>query len=403
MKYDFETIWERHGMDATAVDMIGREVPWALTPRAPKEGFTALPMWVADMNFATVPTIPQAIIRRAEHPLYGYFEPRQEYYDAIIAWHRDRKGVSGLQPEHIGYENGVLGCVASAIQAFTTAGEKVLLHSPTYIGFTHVLEDTGRVPEHSPLKRDAQGVWRMDYADMEERLRREHIHLAILCSPHNPCGRVWEQWELEQAMELFRKYDVTVISDEIWSDILLNGSRHIPTQSVSEDARQRTIAVYAPSKTFNLAGLIGSYHVIYDQRLRDRVERVSRTFHYNEMNVLSMYALMGAYSPEGREWADELCQVLSGNVSEACDRLERIPGITFARPQGTYMLYLHCEEFCQSHGITIMELLQRGWDVGVAWQDGTAFLDPWAIRVNLALPKRLVQEAMDRLEKYVFI
>ena len=145
MKYDFTTMPDRTGRDALAVDAIGANVDWAVAPTAPKEGFSKLPMWVADMNFATVPTIPEAIIKRAEHPLYGYYIPTDEYYSSIIRWHVQRNGVTGLSKKHIGYENGVLGCVSTATQAFTAPGEKVLLHSPTYVGFTHVLEDTGRV------------------------------------------------------------------------------------------------------------------------------------------------------------------------------------------------------------------------------------------------------------------
>ena len=135
--------------------------------------------------------------------------------------------------------------------------------------------------------QDENGIWRMDYADMEKHLAEEHIHAAILCSPHNPCGRVWERWELEKAMELYKKYNVYVVSDEIWSDIILSGHRHIPTQSISEDARMRTAALYAPSKTFNLAGLIGSYHIVYNPWWRDRIKKESSLCHYNSMNVLS--------------------------------------------------------------------------------------------------------------------
>lgn len=403
MQYDFTSIIDRRGRDALAVDSIGADVPWAKAPGAPKEGFSAIPMWVADMNFATVPTIPQAIIERAGHPAYGYYIPTDAYYDSIIHWHRVRNGVEGMTRKDIGYENGVLGCVSTAIQAFTTPGEKVLLHSPTYIGFSHVLEDTGRVAELSPLFRDEEGVWRMDYDDMDARIKKNHIHLAIFCSPHNPCGRVWERWEIERAMEVFRENQCIVVSDEIWSDILLNGHRHIPTQSISPDAAGRTIAVYAPSKTFNLAGLIGSYHVIYDPYLRDRMHCQSAMTHYNDMNILSMHALIGAYKPEGHAWVDQLCQVLSENVNDACDFIGRhFEGIDLAKPEGTYMLFLHCEEYCKKHGLTIDQLIQKGWDVGVAWQQGAPFHDPWGIRMNLALPHSLVMEAMERLKEYVF-
>ena len=404
MTYDFTTIMDRSGKDALAVDCIGADVSWAKAPTAPKNGFSAIPMWVADMNFATVPTIPQEIIKRAGHPAYGYYLPTDEYYDSIINWHRQRNGVTGMTRRDIGYENGVLGCVSTAIQAFTTPGEKVLLHSPTYIGFTHVLEDTGRVAELSPLTKDANGVWRMDYADMDARLRKNHIHLAFFCSPHNPCGRVWERAEIEQAMEVFRRNDCVVISDEIWSDILLNNAKHTPTQSVSEDARSRTIAVYAPSKTFNLAGLIGSYHVIYNPYLRDRIRRQSAMTHYNSMNVLSMHALIGAYKPEGQLWVDELCQVLSRNVNYAYEYIcEHFKDVALLKPEGTYMLFLHCEDRCKAQGITVDDLIRRGWDVGVAWQQGAPFHDEWGIRMNLAVPHSLVIEAMERLRKYVFL
>ena len=165
----------------------------------------------------------------------------------------------------------MLGGVVSALSAFAAPGDPVLLHSPTYIGFTHCIEDNGFKIIHSPLKQDEAGVWRMDYADMDRKLKENHIHVAVFGSPHNPGGRVWERAEIEQAMEIYRNNDCLVISDEIWSDLLLFGNKHIPTQSVSEDARRRTVALYAPSKTFNLAGLVGSYHIIYDSYLRDRV------------------------------------------------------------------------------------------------------------------------------------
>lgn len=401
MKYDFTTIMDRRGLDAIAVDNIG--APGGFAPGAPREGFDAIPMWVADMNFPTVPAIPAAIIRRAGHPAYGYFSPTDSYYNAIIRWHEERNGVTGLAREHIGYENGVLGGVISALNVLCSKGDKVLLHSPTYIGFTRSLTDNGYRIVHSPLVRGADGVYRMDFDDMERKIVENSIHAAVFCSPHNPCGRVWERWELERAMELFRRHDVYVVSDEIWSDLTLAGHRHIPTQSVSDDARQRTVAVYAPSKTFNLAGLVGSYHIIYNKFLRDRVVKESSLCHYNDMNVLSMHALTAAYSPEGREWLDELLQVLTGNVDFACDFIaRRFDGVKVSKPEGTYMLFLDCTEWCTKQGKTIDELEKMGWDVGVAWQDGRMFHGPCHIRVNLALPLSRVEEAFRRLDQYVF-
>ena len=401
MKYDFTSLLDRHGRDAIALDLVGTG-DWA--PEAPRPGFDVIPMWVADMNFPVVPSVTRALTERASHPAFGYFRPGKEYYDAIIAWHGDRNGVRGVEPEHIGYQNGVLGGVVAALDAVCSRGDKVLLHSPTYIGFTGSLTDNGYQIVHSPLIQDGQGIWRMDYDHMEQVLARERIHAAILCSPHNPTGRVWELWELEKAMELMAKYDVFVISDEIWSDIILPGSRHIPTQSVSEDAEMRTVALYAPSKTFNLAGLVGSYHIIYNTWLRHRVEKQSALSHYNSMNVLSMHALMGAYSAEGREWVDELCQVIRGNVDFACDYIrQHFPGVTVSRPQGTYMLFLDCTDWCLKQGVDVEQVLRSGWEVGVAWQDGRPFHGPCHIRMNLALPLSRVEEAFRRLKEHVFI
>lgn len=401
MSYDFTTVLDRRGKDALAVDALGSGSGFA--PAAPKNGFDAIPMWVADMNFPALPAITQALIRRAQHPVYGYFSPSQDYYDAIIRWHKNRHGVTNLEPAHIGHENGVLGGVVSALNVFCSRGDKVLVHSPTYVGFTGSLTNCGYHIVHSPLKVDGSGVWRMDFEDMEQKLAGQHIHAAVLCSPHNPCGRVWERRELEQAMALYAKYDVSVISDEIWSDLILPGFQHIPTQSISQDARHRTVALYAPSKTFNLAGLVGSYHVVYDSRLRDRLEKEGSLSHYNAMNVLSMHALTAAYSPEGEQWTDELCRVLEGNIDYACGCIrDNFPGVWVARPQGTYMLFLDCTEWCQAHGRTIEQVLKAGWDVGVAWQDGRPFHGPCHIRMNLALPLSRVQEAFRRLSRYVF-
>lgn len=397
MKYDFTTILDRKGHDAIAVDTI--PIPDAEVA----EGFSVIPMWVADMNFPTLPTILEAVSERLKHPHFGYFMLPDEYFDSIIGWHKDRFGVEGLTKECIGYENGVLGCVASALQAFTAPGEAILLHSPTYIGFTGTMNNNGRKMVLSDLVRDENGVWRMDYEDMEKKIVENHIHCAIFCSPHNPTGRVWEREEIEKAMEIYQKHDCIVISDEIWSDIVLPGAKHIPTQSVSEDAKNRTIAVYAPTKTFNLAGLVGSYHVIYNSYLRDRVVKVSEMSHYNMTNVLSVHALIGAYKPEGREWVDELCQVLGSNVDYAYDYITKnFKGVSLAKPQGTYMLYLDCEEWCKEHGKTMDELLKAGVRVGVIWQDGRPFNRPYAVRINLAVPHVRVVDAMDRLDKYVF-
>ena len=398
MKYDFTTVLDRHGRDSLAFDKI------PFTGVQPDEGFDAIPMWIADMSFVAAPPAMEAILKRMEMPNFGYFALPDEYFDSIINWQRTRNGVEGLLPEHIGYENGVLGGVSSAVQSFTSPGDKILIHSPTYVGFTHTMDDTGRVIVHSELKRDENGIWRMDYEDMDRKIKENNIHFAIFCSPHNPCGRVWERWEIEKAMEIYAENNCLVVSDEIWSDIIMPGHKHIPTQSVSEDAKMRTIAFYSPSKTFSLAGLVGSYHVVYHPYLRSRLERRGEMSHYNNSNVLSMHALIGAYSPDGEDWAEQMTAAVDQNFAYACDFIQdNFPGVRVMRPQGTYMLFPDVGLWLREHGAEFSELLRRGVGCGVIWQNGEAFMYPHSIRMNLALPLSQLQEAMERLKRYGFI
>ena len=201
----------------------------------------------------------------------------------------------------------------------------------------------------------------------------------------------------------FERNDVVVISDEIWSDIILEGYKHIPTQSVNAWAHEHVVALYAPSKTFNLAGLVGAYHIIYNQTLRGRIHSKASKSHYNNMNVLSMHALIGAYKPEGHAWLEELREVITGNVNYAVEYIrEHFEGVELMKPEGTYMLFIDCEKWCKQHNKTIEEVEKAGYRVGVAWHDGRMFHGPYSIRMNLALPLSRVQEAFERLNQYVF-
>ena len=328
---------------------------------------------------------------------------RDEYTNSIIDWNQKRNGTKELTKEHIGYQNGVLGGIVSALNIFCSKGDKVFVHSPLYIGFKMILENNGYKIITSDLIKDKKGIYRMDYEGMEKKIKENNIHATIFCSPHNPCGRVWEKEELVKAMQIFEKYDVNIAADEIWSDLILFKNKHIPTQSVNDYAKNHTIALYAVSKTFNLSGLIGSYHIVYNKYLRDRLEKESSLCHYNDMNMLSMYALIGAYKPEGHEWVDELNQVLSGNMEYAMNFIkEHFKGVTFSPPEGTYMLFLDCTDFCKEHNKTIEEIEKACWKVGVALQDGKMFNGPNHLRLNLALPFSRVKEAFERLDKYVF-
>lgn len=401
MKYDFTSIIDRKGKDALSVENVGK-IP-GFAPDAPDDGFDLIPMWIADMNFATVPTIQSEIIERTKHPIFGYFEPKESYYSSIIDWHKKRNGIKNLTKECIGYENGVLGGVISALNIFCSKGDNVLVNSPSYVKYKTVLDNNGYKMILSEMKIDETGVYRMDYEDMEKKIIDNNIHVIIICSPHNPLGRVWKKDELIKAIEIFEKYDVNIISDEIWSDLILFGNKHIPIQSISDYSKNHTIAFYAPSKTFNLSGLVGAYHIIYNKTLRERYRKESSLTNYNEMNLLSMYSLIGAYKPEGHEWLDQLLKVLSENIDYSVSFInEHFEGVNVCKPEGTYMLFVDCTKWCEIHNKTIKDIEKEAWRVGVAFQDGTIFNGPCHFRMNVALPLSKVKEALNRLDKYVF-
>ena len=250
---------------------------------------------------------------------------------------------------------------------------------------------------------DMLGISQSYISRLEKKIIKHNIHFAIFCSPHNPTGRVWKKEEIQKFIDICKKYDVLVFSDEIWSDLVRKENTHIPTQSVSEDAKKRTIAAYAPSKTFNLAGLVGSYHIIYNKHLRDRLNKQASLSHYNSPNILSIHALMGAYCKDGLDWVSELNEVIANNVDFAIDFIHtHFKGIEVIKPEGTYMLYLDCTKYLDTHDITMDELLKKGVRYGVCWQDGRPFMNPNTIRMNLALPTSLVEEAFSRLKEFVF-
>lgn len=395
--YDFKTHMNREGHDALAYDVIPYE------GAAVKEGIKRIPMWVADMNFPAFPGIINSMSKRLEQPHFGYYNMSDEYYDSIVNWHKNRYGKE-LKKEWTGYENGVLGCLSSVIRAFTCEREGILINSPVYTGFIKTIENLDRSVILSPLKKDKDGLYRMDLLDMEDKIKSNNIRLCILCSPHNPTGRVWTQGELEDVMNLYKKYDCIVVCDEIWADIVYKKNKHIPLYSLSPEAEKRSICMYAPSKTFNLAGLIGAYHVICNKDIRQKVEKISVSTHYNYCNVLSMHALTGAYSKEGGIWNDELIEVLDKNISYAMDFFENtLEGIEVSRPEGTYMLLINCRKWCENNNVEFDCLVKRGIYEGIIWNDGRPFHADYCIRLNLALPFDMLEEAVIRMRNNIFV
>lgn len=235
--------------------------------------------------------------------MFGYFKPDERFYSSIIRWHRERYGVGDLKEANISYQHSVLGALSSAVEAFTVKGEGVLVQTPGYAKFREIIEMRGRRVVKNPLIWDG-ATYRLDFEDMERKIVEEKIRLAVFCSPHNPTGRVWTREELETYAEICLRHGVLMVSDEIWADFS-RGEGHIPLHSVSEEAKNRTISFYSPTKTFNLAGLVISYGVVCDAELMRRFQAQSNLSHYNNCNALSMEASIATYS-QGGEWVDAL-------------------------------------------------------------------------------------------------
>lgn len=395
MIYDakfFDQVFERRGHDATKWDY----------PLFVKDNKDIVPMWVADMDFRTPDCIVDAMAKRLEHHAFGYFKIPQAYFDGIAKWQKERYGVDGVTADQVDYQNGVLGGVSSFVEAYSLPGDWILLNDTCYTGFQSTIANRGRNIVYSPVKETADG-WALDIEDMEKKIIEKKPPIMIFCNPHNPTGHVWSKEEMIAVVELCDKYGMLICSDEIWADFQTGGHKHVPLHTCCPRAKEIVFSMYAPSKTFNLAGLVGSYHVIFNKYLRERMDKVASLSHYNSINVMSMHALVGAYSETGREWVDELLEVLSSNVNYAYDYIcKNFKGVKLAKPEGTYMLYLDCEEWCKEHNMSMDDLLKAGVAVGVIWQDGRPFNRPFAIRVNLAVPHSRVIDAMDRLDKYVF-
>ena len=389
MQYDFNKICSRRGTGS---------IKWDLYPMKTNHP-DPLPMWIADMDIPTPDFVVDAMRRRLDHPMFGYFKPDERFYSSIIRWHRERYGVGDLKEANISYQHSVLGALSSAVEAFTVKGEGVLVQTPGYAKFREIIEMRGRRVVKNPLIWDG-ATYRLDFEDMERKIVEEKIRLAVFCSPHNPTGRGWTREELETYAEICLRHGVLMVSDEIWADFS-RGEGHIPLHSVSEEAKNRTISFYSPTKAVDLAGLVISYGVICDAELMRRFQAQSNLSHYNNCNALSMEASIAAYS-QGGEWVDALnCHI--GKNTEYVYRFiqENMPGVRTWKAEGTYLMWLDFSGL----GLTADEVVSRCCsDAGVLLNDGRTCIDDGdcCMRMNVAAPESYVREGMERLRAAFF-
>ena len=390
MLYDFNQVIDRRGSGAIMTDL--------LQERYGRDDLLAL--WVADMYFATPEPIRQALAQRLAHPIYGYCTPKDSYWKSIIDWERDLHGWK-IRREQLSFIPGIVRGIGLVLQCFTQPGDKVVVQPPVYMPFLNLPRDNGRQVVYNPLILDAaSGSYRMDLPGLEAVCRQEKPKVLILSNPHNPAGIVWPKEDLAAVADICQRCGVLVISDEIHADMALEGAEHHPFQTVSPAAAEVSIAFAAPSKTFNIAGLVSSFCVVPNPRIREPFYHYLDANEFNDPLFLSAIATEAAFTRCG-EWRKQMLDYVKGNVDYVCDFLaQHVPGIVAVRPQASFLIWLDCRGLGLDHAALIDLFVNRAH---LAFNDGEAF-GPGGeghMRMNVGAPRALVAEAMSRLEQAV--
>lgn len=354
-----------------------------------------IPMWIADMDFRPPQEVVKAVTERAAHGIYGYENRPEDYVDVITGWLQERHRWE-VSSEWITHSPGVVPGLALTILALTEPGEPLVIQPPVYPPFYNVIKNNDRIVVENPLKFEG-GRFTMDFEDLEKHFRAG-VKTLVLCSPHNPVGRVWTAAELSDLAELAVRYQITVLSDEIWSDLVFSKHRHRPLASVSEQMAQRTVTFMAPSKTFNIAGLYLSNVIIPNNELRERFCRQLQRLNLTHLNLFGLVASEAAYR-HGGEWLDSLLTYLRENVEYVTEGLGNITDkITVIKPESTFVLWLDCRKLGIPHA-ELNRFFVR--EAGIAFNDGLVFgpAGQGFQRMNIGCPRTVIAEAMRRLEK----
>jgi cystathionine beta-lyase len=388
MKYDFDKVVNRKNTDCEKFD-------FAKDYGKPED---AIPMWVADMDFETLPEAAQAILKRAKHHIYGYSEPKEDYFLSVCKWFGKRFNFD-LQPQNIVKTPGVIAAFCTAIKAFTKPNESVLICPPVYYPFARSVVLNNRKLINSELVY-SNFKYSIDFADFQKKIVENNVKLFIFCSPHNPVGRVWSREELARIVEICAKHNVIIFSDEIHCDFVFRGYKHIPLANVAGEYKRNIVIATAPSKTFNLAGLKTSNIFIFDDRLKKLFNRELVASGLNMIGPFGIEACKAAYN-FGEDWVDQLNAYIEKNL-EFCAAylLEKIPQIKLIRPQGTYLIWLDCK----SLGIDEKKLDDFFANQAKIWvDDGQIFGQGGAgfVRINIATRLAVVKQAFGQLDEAV--
>ena len=413
-RYNFDKITNRKGTNCLKYD-------FAVERGKPAD---VLPLWVADMDFPVSEEITKSLHAAVEHGIYGYTQPKDAYYNAVMNW-MERNHNWKTEREWIVKTPGVVFALGAAVKAFTDPGDAILIQNPVYYPFTNIIRDNDRrvvdntlvyhpVTERTVVSATTDDAseqqihnvgtvspaYQIDFEDFERKIEQEHVKLFILCNPHNPVGRVWTVEELQKLGEICLRHHVIVVSDEIHNDFVYPGYEHTVFANVDPRFAEFTLTCTAPSKTFNLAGLQISNIFIPNEKMREAFQKEIDKTGYDEPNALGAVACEAAYRG-GQEWLDQLRAYLLENLNFLCKYLqEKIPQIHLVEPEGTYLVWLDCSEL----GISGKELDQFIVEKAGLWLDGGAMFGPSGAdfqRVNIACPRATLELALDKLKAAV--
>lgn len=384
MTYDFDKIISRRGTNC---------VKW--------DEFTdpdIIPLWVADMDFETAPSVQQALMKRMQHSCFGYTLVPESYYNATIQWFQHRHGWSIERPSFI-YTSGVVPAISAIIKAVTSPGDKVLVQTPVYNCFFSSIRNNGCTLAENPLKMEGNR-YEVDWQDFEAKCAAPSVKVFLLCNPHNPAGRVWTRQELVQMGNICLKHGVFVISDEIHCEFVMPGHTYTPFASISEDFAMNCAVCLSPSKAFNIAGLQIANIIVKNEKVRKRVDKAININEVCDVNPFGVIALQAAYSAEGEEWLNQLCHYISDNYLMACQLFtEALPQCPVTTLEGTYLMWMDIRATGKTSRQVTDHLLRKAKvyvNCGTMYGEATG---EGYIRINLATRRNLLEEGIMRIIK----
>ncbi|MBQ8164574.1 MAG: pyridoxal phosphate-dependent aminotransferase [Clostridia bacterium] len=383
----FDTVYDRKNTGAIkyGVHSVGRASP-------------VIPMWIADMDFKSPPAVTDALINAAQHGIYGYGDTDEEYDELIINWYEHRIGFR-IEKEQILKVPGVIFGVAAAIRAMSEPDDSVLICQPVYYPFAEIIPGNHRKTVVSELILK-DGRYEIDFDDFENKIRQNNVKVFLLCSPHNPVGRVWSKEELTQIAEICRRYDVYIISDEIHSDFIYPGYKHTPIASLSDEVADRTVTCLSPTKTFNLAGLQAANIIVPNKTLRKRIRKECVATGYSHLNIMAVAATKAAYR-DGEEWLDGLLQYLQQNIALIKSAFPEHAPVSALNMEGTYLAWLDCRKlnlpFSELDDLFLNKAGVRLHNGNTFGAGGQGFM-----RMNIACPSSVLEEAVERIKSAVY-